>query len=414
MTDTLTPPSTFNVNAIRAEFPILAREVNGHPLTYLDSAASAQKPEPVIQAMIDVMHGSYANVHRGLHTLANEATEALEGARKTVAAFLGAPDERAIVFTRGTTEAINLVASGLEPTIEEGDEIVLSVMEHHSNIVPWHFLRERRGAVLRWIPVLDDGALDMDAYAAALGPRTKFVAMTHMSNVLGTVTDAAQIVRFAHDVGAQVLLDGSQAAVHLPVIDVAALGVDYYAFTGHKVYGPSGIGALYGKPERLEALRPYQGGGEMIECVTQDAVSYNDIPYKFEAGTPAIVEAIGLGAALEWLQGHDRNAALAHENRLAERLADTLSAHADVRIIGQAPGKGAIVTFASNAAHAHDIAQILDKYGVAVRAGQHCAEPLMAHVGVTSTCRASIAIYNTENDVARFAEAYGRARDLLG
>ncbi len=406
--------TSFDLNAIRAQFPILNREINGKPLSYLDSAASAQKPDAVIDAMTDVMRGHYANVHRGLHTLANEATEAMEAARIKVAQFLGAPSERNIVFTRGTTEAINLVASGMEPEINAGDEIVLSVMEHHSNIVPWHFLRERKGAVLRWIPVREDGSLDMDAYAAALGPKTKVVAMTHMSNVLGTVTDASEIVRLAHEAGAKVLIDGSQATVHLPRVDVADLGADFYAFTGHKVYGPSGIGALYGTEEALNALRPYQGGGEMIETVCQDAVTYNEIPYKFEAGTPAIVEAIGLGAAIDWLQSQDRQAALVHENALAKALTDGLRRHNDVRIVGEAPGKGAIITFASGAAHAHDIAQLLDKYGVAVRAGLHCAEPLMRHFGVTSTCRASFAIYNGEDDVQRCLEAFDKARALLG
>ncbi len=411
---------SFDVAAVRAQFPILTREVNGKPLTYLDSAASAQKPEAVIEAMTAAMRGQYANVHRGLHTLANETTEAFEGARETVAAFLGAREAAEIVFTRGTTEAINLVASGVAAEITPGDEIVVSQMEHHSNIVPWHFLRERHGAVLKWVPVTEDGRLDMDALAAALGPRTRMVALTHMSNVLGTITDAAAIVRLAHDIpghpegGAAVLLDGSQAAVHLPAVDVAALDVDFYAVTGHKLYGPSGIGALYGKRAWLERLRPYQGGGEMIERVSEDAIVYNEVPYKFEAGTPAILEAIGFGAALSWLQRQDRAAAAAHEHRLAERLEDGLRAWNDVRVIGQAPGKGAIVTFASEAAHAHDLAQIMDKYGVAVRAGQHCAEPLMTRFGVTSTCRASVAMYNDESDVERCLAAFGKARDLLG
>lgn len=412
MKDSATIP--FDAEAIRAQFPILSRQVNGKPLVYLDSAASAQKPECVIAAMTDAMRGSYANVHRGLHTMANEATDAFEAARKTLAGFLGAPSERNIVFTRGTTEAINLVASGMEPEIAEGDEIVLSVMEHHSNIVPWHFLRERRGAVLKWVPVREDGSLDMQAFADALSPRTKIVAMTHMSNVLGTLVDVKSVVEHAHAVGAKVLVDGSQAAVHVPNVDVAGLGVDFYAVTGHKLYGPTGIGALYGTEDALNALRPYHGGGEMIESVSQDAVTYNDIPYKFEAGTPAIIEAIGLGAALEWLQGQDREAALAHENALRDALTDALAERGETRILGTAPGKGAMVTFASPVAHAHDLAQILDKYGVAVRAGQHCAEPLMRFMGVTSTCRASFGMYNTMADVEACVDALDKALMLLG
>ncbi|MCG8441229.1 MAG: cysteine desulfurase, partial [Caulobacterales bacterium] len=287
-------------------------------------------------------------------------------------------------------------------------------MEHHSNIVPWHFLRERRGAVLRWVPVLEDGSLDMAAYAAALGPRTKMVALTHMSNVLGTVTDAAEIVRLAHGAGAPVLLDGSQAAVHLPRVDVAGLDVDFYAITGHKLYGPSGIGALYAKSEWLERLRPYQGGGEMIASVSEEGVVYNDPPHKFEAGTPPIIEAIGLGAALHWLSGLDRRAALAHETALADAAAEGLKRWSDMRLIGEAEGKGAIVSFASANAHAHDLAQILDRTGVAVRAGHHCAEPLMRRFGITSTCRASFAPYNTESDVEALLEGVEKARDMLG
>ncbi len=413
MSETLSP-ARFDVDAIRAQFPILQRAVNGKPLAYLDSAASAQKPDAVIDAMADAMRGSYANVHRGLHTLANETTEAFEATRETMARFLGAASADEIVFTRGTTEAINLVANGLAGEIQAGDEIIVSQMEHHSNIVPWHFLRERQGAVLKWVPVLEDGRLDMDAYAAALGPRTRMVAITHMSNVLGTVTDAAEIVRLAHDAGAPVLLDGSQAAVHLPTVDVRALDVDFYAVTGHKLYGPTGVGALYGKREWLERLRPYQGGGEMIASVSEEAVTYNEPPHKFEAGTPPIVEVIGLGAALRWMDGLDRAAALEHESRLTALLEEGLARWDDVRILGRAPGKGAITTFAFDTVHAHDLAQVLDKYGVAVRAGQHCAEPLMRRFGVNSTCRASMAIYNHEADVDRFLDAVGKARDLLG
>ncbi|MGD2132177.1 MAG: cysteine desulfurase [Maricaulaceae bacterium] len=407
------PKAAFDADALRAQFPIFARQVNGRPLVYLDSAASAQKPRAVIDAMTAVMETSYANVHRGLHTLANEATEAFEAARGKTAAFLNAQSADNIVFTRGSTEAINLVASSFAELISEGDEIVLSEMEHHSNIIPWHFLRERRGAVLKWVPVHDDGSLDMEAYAAALGARTRIVAVTHMSNVLGTITDVAEITRLAHAAGAAVLLDGSQAAVHLPRVDVQAIGCDFYVFTGHKLYGPTGAGSLYAAGDWLDRLRPYQGGGEMIETVSKKAVVYNAPPHKFEAGTPAIIEAIGLGAAIDFIVAIDREAAAAHEAMLAQKLADGLRAWNDVRILGEADGKGAIVSFQTSAAHAHDIAQILDKTGVAVRAGHHCAEPLMRRFGVTSTARASFAIYNTEDDVERCLEGFAKARELL-
>jgi cysteine desulfurase/selenocysteine lyase len=405
---------TFDPEAVRRDFPIFSREINGRSLVYLDSAASAQKPRQVIEAMTAVMESSYANVHRGLHTLANEATEAFEAARKKVARFLNAASPEEIVFTRGSTEAINLVASGFAGILKAGDEIVLSEMEHHSNIVPWHFLRERQGVVLRWAPVADDGSLDMAGLAALIGPRTKVVAITHMSNVTGTVTDAAEIARLARAAGAAVLFDGSQAAVHLPKVDVQAIDCDFYVFTGHKLYGPTGSGALYGKREWLERFRPYQGGGEMIENVQKDAISYNAPPHKFEAGTPAIVEAIGLGAAIDYLTAQDREAVAAHESRLAALMTEGLRRWNDVRLIGEAPGKGAIVSFHSPRAHAHDVAQILDRTGVAVRAGHHCAQPLMARFGVASTARASIAMYNTEADVERLLAGFAKARELLG
>lgn len=409
----LAPSAALDIEAIRSAFPILARKVNGKRLAYLDSAASAQKPAAVLHAMTEAAQEHYANVHRGIHTLANEATEAFEGARVRVAQFLGAPTAETVVFTRGTTEAINLVASGLGAEIGEGDEIVLTQMEHHSNIVPWHFLRERHGAVLRFVPVDETGALDMEAFASMVGPRTKMVACTHMSNVLGTVPDVAEIVRIAHAAGAPVLLDGSQAAVHLPKVDVAALGVDFYAVTAHKLYGPTGIGALYMTPAWAERLRPYQGGGEMIESVSEEGVTYNEPPFKFEAGTPAILEAIGFAAALDWMATLDRDAVAAHEGRLARRLTEGLTRWDDVRILGETPEKGAIVTFHSASAHAHDIAQILDRYGVAVRAGQHCAEPLMRRFGAASTCRASFAAYNADDDVEALLAGYEKARSLL-
>jgi cysteine desulfurase/selenocysteine lyase len=399
----MAPKKPFDVESIRAEFPILAREVNGKPLVYLDSAASAQKPRAVIAAMVGAMEHSYANVHRGLHTLANETTEAYEAARRSVAGFIGAqPTE--IVFTKGGTEAINLVAAGLGASLKAGDEILLSEMEHHANIVPWHFLRERLGVALKFTPVTDDGRLDTDAFKALLNERTKIVGLTHMSNVLGTVNPVAELTRLAHEAGALVLLDGCQAVVH-QAIDVKAVDVDFYVFSGHKLYGPTGIGALYGKAERLAALPPYQGGGEMIGNVSLDAISYADPPQRFEAGTPPILEAIGLGAAIDWLSGLDRLAAAEHEHALYDHVRQRLNGANWLRVLGEAPGKGAILSFTVDGAHAHDVAQILDQYGVAVRAGTHCAEPLMKRFGVTSSARASFALYNTHEEADAFVDA---------
>ena len=393
----------FDAEAVRAEFPILRRQVNGHPLVYLDNAASAQKPRAVIEAMTRSMEGSYANVHRGLHTLANETTDAYEAARASVARFVNATTDE-IVFTKGGTEAINLVASGLGADLRPGGEIVLSQMEHHANIVPWHFLRERQGVVLKFAAVTDDGRLDLESLRDLITERTRVVAISHMSNVLGTINPAAEIVRIAHDAGAVVLIDGCQAAVHLQV-DVKALDVDFYVFTGHKLYGPTGIGALYGKAERLAALRPYQGGGEMIGAVSEDVITYAEPPHRFEAGTPPILEAIGLGAAIDWFMAQDRDAIAAHEAKLYARTVERLNGANWLRVLGEAPGKGAILSFTVEGAHAHDVAQILDRYGVAVRAGTHCAEPLMARFGVTSSARASFALYNTEDEADRFVEA---------
>jgi cysteine desulfurase / selenocysteine lyase len=398
----------FDAEAIRADFPILSRQVNGKPLVYLDSAASAQKPSAVIEAMSHAMAHSYANVHRGLHTLANETTDAYEAARGAVAGLLNAaPTE--IVFTKGATEGINLVASGLAETIRPGDEIVLSEMEHHANIVPWHFLRERHGAVLRWVPVTDDGRLDVAAYGELLGPRTRMVALSHMSNVLGTINDARTLADMAHAAGAPILLDGCQAVVHRPV-DVKAIDADFYVFSGHKLYGPTGIGALYGKAERLAAMRPYQGGGEMISSVAMDVITYADPPHRFEAGTPPILEAIGLKAAIDWLSGQDRAAMSAHEDHLYRRVREGLAGANWLRVLGEAPGKGAILSFTVDGAHAHDVAQILDRYGVAVRAGTHCAEPLMRRFGVTSSARASFAPFNTLEEADVFVDALSRTQ----
>jgi cysteine desulfurase / selenocysteine lyase len=402
----------FDVSQIRAEFPILSRQVNGKPLVYLDNAASAQKPDAVIDTIANQSRTAYANVHRGIHTLSNETTEAYESARAKARAFVNAPDVSNIIFTKGSTEGINLVASSLAGEIQPRDEIVLSIMEHHSNIVPWHFLRERQGAVLRWVGLLPDGSLDMDALAKAIGPKTRMVAITHMSNVLGTVTDIAEISRLAHAAGAQVLADGSQAAVHLKV-DVQALGCDWYVMTGHKLYGPSGIGVLYGASEALDRARPYQGGGEMIEIVTQERVTYNSAPHKFEAGTPPILEAIGLGAAIDWLEQFEATEVQAHEMALYRRAVEGLRGVNGLTIHGESPGKGAVLTFSLEGAHPHDLAQILDRYGVAIRAGHHCAQPLMSHLGVSATARASFGIYNTEAEVDVFIEALEKARGML-
>jgi cysteine desulfurase/selenocysteine lyase len=401
----------FDIEGIRAEFPILHREVNGRPLIYLDNAASAQKPEAVIEAMAGAMRGSYANVHRGLHTLANETTAAYEGARADVARFINAGSTENIVFTKGGTEAINIVAAGID--IQPGEEIVLSVMEHHSNIVPWHMLRERKGAVLKWLDIDDDGRIDLKALDALIGLRTRIVALSHMSNVLGLRTPAAEVVKIAHAKGVPVLLDGCQAAVHGHV-DVRALDVDFYAFTGHKLYGPTGIGVLYGKPERLKALPPFEGGGEMIDVVERERVTYNEPPHRFEAGTPPILEAIGLGAAIRWFESHDRLAIEQHEAALRDRAMEGLRGLNWVKLHGEAADKGAIVAFSVEGAHPHDVAQILDRQGVAVRAGHHCAQPLMQRLGVTATARASFAAYNRLEEVDVFVEALHKARKLLG
>lgn len=400
-----------DVAAIRDQFPILSRQINGRPLVYLDNAASAQKPRAVIQAMTAVMEGSYANVHRGLHTLANEATEAYEKARKSVTRFLGA-DEGEIVFTKGGTEAVNLVASSLGQALVAGDEVLITQMEHHSNIVPWHLLRERKGVVLRFAPVAEDGSLDLPAILAMINERTRVVAFTHMSNVLGTINPVRTLVDAAHAVGAAVLIDGCQGAVHL-AIDVKALDCDFYVCTGHKLYGPTGIGVLYGKAERLAALPPYQGGGEMIGTVTETAISYANPPMRFEAGTPPIIEAIGLGAAVDWMMHLDRDAVARHEEALYDRVIERLDGANWLRILGTTPDKGAILSFTVEGAHPHDIAQILDKQGVAVRAGTHCAEPLMARFGVTASARASFALYNTLEEADAFVDALAKARSFF-
>jgi cysteine desulfurase / selenocysteine lyase len=405
--------SPFDVTAIRADFPILSREVNGKRLVYLDNGASAQKPRAVLDTIDRAYGGEYANVHRGLHYLSNLATANFEQARETVRRFVNARSEVEVIFTRNATEAINLVASSYgAPNIGEGDEILLTIMEHHSNIVPWYFLRERQGAVLKWAPVSDDGAFLLDEFERLITPRTKMIAITHMSNVLGTIVPLKDVVRIAHERGIPVLADGAQGAVHLPV-DVQDLDIDFYAFTGHKLYGPTGIGVLYGKKEHLEHMRPYQGGGEMIGAVTTEVITYAPPPHRFEAGTPAIVEAIGLGAAIDYVESVGRERIMAHEAALLDYAMGRLGELPWLRIFGRAKGKGSIVAFNMEGAHPHDVSTILDRYGVAVRAGTHCAEPLLARYGVTATCRASFAMYNTMEEVDTLVEALHKAREMF-
>jgi cysteine desulfurase/selenocysteine lyase len=412
--DQATSSSAYDVNRIRADFPILAMQVYGKPLVYLDNAASAQKPRAVLDRLDEAYTTQYANVHRGLHFLANEATEAYENAREKVAAFLNARRKEEIVFTRNATEAINLVAYTFgRERIKTGDEIVLSIMEHHSNIVPWHFLRERQGAVIKWAPVDDDGNFLLDEFEKLLTPRTKLVAITHMSNMLGTTVPAKDVVRLAHARGIPVLFDGAQAAVHLD-IDVRELDCDFYAFTGHKLYGPTGIGALYGKYEHLAAMPPFNGGGEMIREVFQDHITYGDPPHKFEAGTPPIVQAIGLGAAIDYVTSVGKPRIRSHEAELVRYAHERLREINSLRIFGTAKDKGPIVSFELKGAHPHDVATIIDRAGVAVRAGTHCVMPLLARYGVTATCRASFAMYNTRDEVDCLAQALLKAQNLLG
>lgn len=407
------PIETLDIAALRAEFPILAREAYGKRLTYLDSASSAQKPRAVIDAMTQAMEHSYANVHRGLHLLSNETTAAFEQARKTAQGFLGAAHAEEIIFTSGGTDAMNLVAYALgEAEIGEGDEIILSLMEHHSNIVPWHLLRERKGAVLKWLDISDDGEIDLDAYRALFTPRTKLVAISHMSNVLGAPTPAKALARIAHERGAKILIDGCQGAVHGPV-DVQDIDCDFYAMTGHKLYGPTGVGVLYGRKALLDALPPFKGGGEMIDTVTTETVTYNEAPHRFEAGTPPILEAIGLAAALDWMQAKGVAAIAAHETALRDHALEELAKLNFVRVYGRAPDKAPIISFTVEGAHPHDVSAILDRTGVAVRAGHHCAQPLMQRLGVSATARASFAAYNTHEDVEALIAGLHKTHDML-
>lgn len=404
---------SFDLATIRADFPILDEKIHGNRLVYLDSGASAQKPNQVLDRMDWAHRHAYANVHRGLHTLANRATEAYEGGREAVRRFLNAKRPEEIIFTRSATEAINLVAASfLGPRIGEGDEIVLSIMEHHSNVVPWHFHRERKGAVLKWVDVRDDGSFDLDAFEAALSTKTRMVAITHMSNVLGTVTPIKEIIEIAHARKIPVLIDGSQGAVHLKV-DVQDLGADFYVFTGHKLYGPTGIGVLYARYDLLADMQPYQGGGEMIDTVTTEHVTYNEPPHRFEAGTPPIVQAIGLGAAIDYVEGIGREAAQEHEAELTGYAMERLQRINSLRLIGTAPGKGGIFSFEVKGAHAHDVSTILDRYGIAVRAGTHCAMPLLQRFGVTSTCRASFGLYTGKDDIDALVEGIEKARSFF-
>ncbi|QOZ23674.1 cysteine desulfurase [Bradyrhizobium sp. CCBAU 51753] len=403
----------YEVNRLRADFPALSMTVYGRPLVYLDNAASAQKPKAVLDRMMHVYSSEYANVHRGLHYLANAATEAYEGARAKLARFVNAHLNEEIIFTRSATEAINLVAQTFgRERVTPGDEIVLSTMEHHSNIVPWHFLRERHGAVIKWAPVDDDGNFLLDAFEQLLTRRTKIVAVTQMSNALGTILPVKEVVRIAHARGIPVLIDGSQGCVHLNA-DVCDIGCDFYVMTGHKLYGPTGIGVLYGKSEHLTSMPPFNGGGEMIREVSCTGVIYGDPPHRFEAGTPPIVEAVGLGAAVDYINSIGKKQIRVHESALLayaqQRLADIKS----VRLIGTPAEKGPIISFDMKGAHAHDIATVIDRAGVAVRAGAHCAMPLLKRFGVLATCRASFGLYNTYEEIDTLVDALTKARQLF-
>ena len=404
----------YDVEKIRADFPILCRQVNGKPLVYLDNGASAQKPQVVIDAITHAYSHEYANVHRGLHYLSNLATDNYERVRGIIARFLGAGSEDEIIFNSGTTEGINMVAYGWAmPRMQAGDEIILSIMEHHANIVPWHFLRERQGVVIKWVDVDATGALDPQAVLDAITPRTKLIAVTHVSNVLGTVVDVKAICDGARAEGVPVLVDGSQAAVHMPV-NVQDIGCDFYAITGHKLYGPSGSGAIFVRHDRMAEMRPFIGGGDMIREVTRETVTYNDPPMKFEAGTPGIVQTIGLGVALEYMMGLGMGNIAAHERALRDYARTRLDGLNWISVQGTTADKAAIFSFTMDgAAHAHDISTILDKKGVAVRAGQHCAGPLMEHLGVNATCRASFGLYNTEAEVDVLIDALELAHELF-
>jgi cysteine desulfurase / selenocysteine lyase len=406
--------AAFDVDKVRADFPILTDEMNGKPLVFLDSAASAQKPRAVIDAVRHTYEHEYANVHRGLYALSEATTARYEGSRETVRALINAASTREIVYTRNATEAINLVAASWgRRFLKEGDEIVISALEHHSNIVPWQLLRDEKGIVLRIVPVSDDGAFDLAAYEAMLGPKTKLVSLAHVSNVLGTVLPVERIVESAHAVGAKVLIDGCQGVVHMP-LDVQAIGCDFYAFSGHKLYGPSGIGVLYGRAELLEAMPPYMGGGDMIRSVTFEKSEWADLPHKFEAGTPAIAQAIGLGAAIDYMQEVGIAAIAAHEADLLQYGMQQLASVPGLRLIGTVPGKVSVMSFVLDYAHPHDIATIIDRSGVAVRAGHHCAQPLMERMDVPAMVRASLGMYNRRSDIDALVGAIEQVREIFG
>jgi len=406
--------AAYDVEKIRQDFPILSRIIYGKPLVYLDNAASAQKPQAVIDAITDVYAKEYSNVHRGMHYLSNAATEKFEQAREIAKDFLSAASTDEVVFTSGATDAINLVASSFAgPRVETGDEIILSVLEHHSNLVPWHFLRERQGAVLKYVPATDEGDLDIEAYEKLFTPRTKMVALTQMSNALGTITPIKEMIRIAHERGVPVLVDGCQGAVHLPT-DVRDMDCDFFVCSGHKLYGPTGIGLLYGKAAHLKSMRPYRGGGEMIREVSLENVTYAAPPHRFEAGTPAIVQAIGLGAALSYIESVGRDRIAAHEILLRDYATRRLSEINSLRIIGTTKSKGSILSFVMDNAHPHDIATVIDRAGVAVRAGHHCAQPAMERFGVGATTRASFGMYNTLEEVDRLAEALIDSKKFFG
>lgn len=406
---------SFNVEKIRNDFPILSRMVNDRPLVYLDNGASAQKPQVVIDAITKSYSEEYANVHRGLHFLSNLATDNYESVRGIISKFLNATSENNIILNSGTTEGINLIAySWAMPHLKAGDEIILSVMEHHANIIPWHFLRERMGVKLIWVDVDANGYLDPDRVTEAISDRTKLVAITHVSNVLGTIVDVKAITKAAHNLGVAVLVDGSQAAVHMPV-DVTDIDCDFYAITGHKLYGPSGSGAIYVKTERMAEMRPFMGGGDMIREVGQELITYNDAPMKFEAGTPAIVEQIGLGVAVDYMMSIGMSNIYAYEKKLCDYARGRLSGLNWLNVQGIPNDKAAIFSFTLNGpAHAHDISTVLDKKGIAVRAGHHCAQPLMEFLGVSSTCRASFAMYNTTSEVDSLVEGLEFCQELFG
>jgi len=409
-----TTAAVFDVERIRADFPILTQKVYGKPLAFLDSGASAQKPRVVIDTMTRMYEHSYANVHRGIYHLSQTSTDIYEKARETVARFIGTPDSREIVFVRNATEAINLVAySWGEAFLQPGDEVLISHMEHHANIVPWQMLRDRRGIVLKVAPVNDRGELIWDAFVGLIGPKTRLVAITHVSNTLGTIVPVADVIRIAHAKGAKVLIDGSQAVQHMAV-DVKALDADFYVFTGHKLYGPTGIGVLYAKAALLEAMPPWQGGGDMILSVTFEKTEYNEIPHKFEAGTPAFVEAAGLAAAIDYVQAIGIEAIAAHEHDLLLYATEKLKAINSLRIIGEAGHKAGVISFVLEGIHPHDIGTILDREGVAVRVGQHCAHPLMERFGVPATVRASFGLYNTRADIDALCAGLQRVREIFG